>query len=279
MVSFFNVNDIKGECYGGDSTKLTDAEVSTFIGGKAGGYGKSAYMLVYECKNKNSMRVVKNSTEVAADKEVAEIVEIVEFKSVTKETPQWLTEKVTNDNIGFVIDRQIFHDQFFKLISLVLKHITQDLMKSSGNYDHAYSREHFWTLKLLSTQISQKVMFDFLTHFGPNEMITPVKDSMNDLINYADSPRTFLLFKEDKSILLDFLQRVFDADDMVYFFKLMMECDHEPSRRSTAEIASKVMAQSFHVTANVKEHEGNTKDDPKVLELQKTAEHILSRCF
>jgi hypothetical protein len=58
MVSFFNVNDIKGECYGGDSTKLTDIEISTFIGGKGANYGKSAYMLVYECKKKNPMRIV-----------------------------------------------------------------------------------------------------------------------------------------------------------------------------------------------------------------------------
>ena len=91
-------------------------------------------------------------------------------------------------------------------------------MKSSGTYDYAYSREHFWTLKLLSMQISQKVMFDFLTHYGPNDTMQPVFDSMTDIINYADSPRTFLLFKDDPSILLDLLQKIFDADDMANFF-------------------------------------------------------------
>jgi hypothetical protein len=160
-----------------------------------------------------------------------------------------------------------------------MKHISGDLMKSSGTFDYEYSREHFWTLKLLSMQISQKVMFDFMTHTGPNETMQPVFDSMTNIINYADSPRTFLLFKEDPSILLDLLQKIFDADDMVNFFKIMMDCDTEGSRNKIARISSKVMNQSFHVTYNVKEHEGITKDDPKVVGLQKTAEFVLCRAF
>ena len=58
-----------------------------------------------------------------------------------------------------------------------------------------------------------------------------------------------------------------------------MNCDTEAARKTTARIASKVMTQAFHVTYNVKEHEGVTKDDPKVVGLQKTAEFVLGRAF
>jgi hypothetical protein len=122
-------------------------------------------------------------------------------------------------------------------------------------------------------------MFDFLTHSGPNEMIKTLSSSMNDMINYADSPRTFLLFKDDPSILMDFLVRVFDTDDMVYFFKIMMECDTEASRNAVSEISAKVLRQAFHVTYNVKEHGEVKRDDPKVIQLQKSAEHIIYRAF
>jgi hypothetical protein len=66
---------------------------------------------------------------------------------------------------------------------------------------------------------------------------------------------------------MDFLVRVFDNDDMVYFFKIMMDCDTEASRNAVCEISAKVLRQAFHVTYNVKEHEGVKRDDPKVVQL------------
>lgn len=41
--------------------------------------------------------------------------------------PEWLRSMVQKDNTDFVIDRQVFNTQFFKLVMLVLKHISADL--------------------------------------------------------------------------------------------------------------------------------------------------------
>jgi hypothetical protein len=55
----FSFNDLKGDAYGGDLAALTEAETEMFIADKGSDYGKSAYMLIYERKKKNDLRIVE----------------------------------------------------------------------------------------------------------------------------------------------------------------------------------------------------------------------------
>ena len=71
---------------------MQDSEVSSI----ADGWGKSAYMLVYERKTKSKIREVNVET-----KEVS----TVEWKQIPFTVPDWIKSMVKQDNIEFVIDR------------------------------------------------------------------------------------------------------------------------------------------------------------------------------
>ena len=69
-----------------------------------------------------------------------------------------------DDNTQFVIDRQVFHEQFFHLVKLILKHISSNLVYSSHNYDYQYLK-YFHRMKLFALRIAYKVEYEFLTHY------------------------------------------------------------------------------------------------------------------
>jgi hypothetical protein len=54
-VNSYSFSSMAGEAFGGDSTYLSNDEVTKFMSSETG-YGKSAYMLVYECKKKKDVR-------------------------------------------------------------------------------------------------------------------------------------------------------------------------------------------------------------------------------
>lgn len=49
------MSQLAGEAYGGDGTSLKNDEVTKLLQADKG-YGKSAYMLVYECKKRKDVR-------------------------------------------------------------------------------------------------------------------------------------------------------------------------------------------------------------------------------
>jgi len=65
-VSFFSFKDVATDAFGGDQTSVTKTEVENFLNDQNAAWGKSAYMLFYECKKKKPIRqvkVVKTETE------------------------------------------------------------------------------------------------------------------------------------------------------------------------------------------------------------------------
>lgn len=48
-VTSYYFKDLPGEAYGGDAASFKESEVEKFFAGSEQSYGKSAYMLVYEC--------------------------------------------------------------------------------------------------------------------------------------------------------------------------------------------------------------------------------------
>jgi ubiquitin carboxyl-terminal hydrolase 34 len=147
QTTMFTFSDLKGDAFGGDLSSLTSAETEMFIADKGSSYGKSAYMLVYERKKKNDLRIVE--VPEAAEKEGAEdekmeeikteeVITRVPWREANPSVPDWVKDLVKDDNVEFVIDKQVFHEQFFKLISLVLKHIAQELCMTSHLYHISY---------------------------------------------------------------------------------------------------------------------------------------------
>jgi ubiquitin carboxyl-terminal hydrolase 34 len=55
-VSSYYFKDLPGEAFGGDQASLKESEVEKFLANTEKAYGKSAYMLVYECQRKKPIR-------------------------------------------------------------------------------------------------------------------------------------------------------------------------------------------------------------------------------
>jgi hypothetical protein len=53
---------------------------------------------------------------------------MIPFNQIENKVPEWLETLVETDNVEFVIDRQVFDDKFFTLMSLILKHIANNMV-------------------------------------------------------------------------------------------------------------------------------------------------------
>ena len=111
---------------------MTDAELASFLASGAQTYGKSAYMLVYERKSKKNLREIgvksAKESEKKADADSQQIVEganeeakQVDFRTVPRYVPEWIKKEVLEDNKNFLIDAQMFHDDFFDHIKALFK--------------------------------------------------------------------------------------------------------------------------------------------------------------
>ena len=118
-------------------------------GGGTKTYGKSAYMLVYERKSKKDLRVVDQTGE-------EEKVSKVGFRQVEQFVPDWINELVAGDNKTFIVDQNVFSDQFFNTIKNIFKYINTDRIMGQYGYPQDYI-VHFDTMKEACLEISGKV--------------------------------------------------------------------------------------------------------------------------
>jgi hypothetical protein len=91
---YFAFSDLGKEAFGNEVSNFSQRESS----------GKSAYMLVYERKQKTSIRQIS-----CEDKSE----QLLPYKSIEPTVPEWLSSEVKKDNMDFVIDRLVFDDNFF----------------------------------------------------------------------------------------------------------------------------------------------------------------------
>lgn len=137
-VSDYDISNLERDSFGGDASNLTQDElyISNTSGG--GGYGKNAYMLIYEKKLKQPIREVVNKQTDAAVYEEEEKTRLVNYSQVERFIPDWIDEKIKKGNTEFVIDRQVFHNQFFLLIKLTLSQIATELAMTKTQYNSDY---------------------------------------------------------------------------------------------------------------------------------------------
>lgn len=94
-------------------------------------WGKNAYMLIYERKHKRTIREIDLDQKLKSSKsDQEEQTKNVDYSRIQKHVPEWISKMVEKDNVDFVIDRQVFSNQFFFLIKLALKHISSNLVMS-----------------------------------------------------------------------------------------------------------------------------------------------------
>lgn len=191
---------------------MTDAQLAAFLSGGGGGtktYGKSAYVLFYERKSK------KNLIEHHKDKDTGEEKPVeVDFRSVEKFVPSWISELVAADNKSFIVDSTIFSDTFFDFVKNTFKQINTDLIMTQSAYPHLYSR-HFDSMKEACLEISGKVLYDMLAHYDHNIMISDTCAAITTIITFTDSGMKVL--DGEQAAMVKFLKK-FVLDEREHFF-------------------------------------------------------------
>lgn len=69
----------------------------------------------------------------------------MQWKEILNFVPESIKEMVRKDNTEFVVDRQVFHNQFFHLINLVLKHIANNLLLSTSAFPSDFEYRKYVT--------------------------------------------------------------------------------------------------------------------------------------
>jgi hypothetical protein len=110
----FNFEKMKEECYGGDGKSGNDDSWSF-----GGSYGKSAYMLVYERKTKNPLKILVNAEElketqdngekVIHDEKKDEHYKLIDFREGVEDiAPNQIYKQVFEDNQKFEFENDIY---------------------------------------------------------------------------------------------------------------------------------------------------------------------------
>ena len=105
---------------------------------------------------------------------------------MTKFVPDWIKDQVLSDNKNFTTDSQLFNEDFMSLMRSMFKVIGGDIVMTSHRYDYAYQK-HFDLLKQEALQLSSTVMFDMLSYYDKNSVLSNIASDSASILTFCDS--------------------------------------------------------------------------------------------
>jgi hypothetical protein len=162
--------------------------------------------------------------------------------------PAWISDVVSADNRSFLVDSQLFDDQFFELLRAVFKVIGSELMLTSHTYEYSYQVQHFPRLKETSLQLAAKVVFDMLCYYDRNTQLGAVVDHVGSIITFSDSRHS--LKGGATSTVANFLLRVLLDDNGEHFLKIMFTCTDASSRKHAGKLVGRALSRLFKLYAD-----------------------------
>lgn len=133
----------------------------------------------------------------------SEKYKLIPYKSIDSFVPDWMRGQILQDNQMFLIDRHLYHEQFFTFIKNTLRHVANHSVMSQHHYKIDYLH-NFTKLKRVCFQITQKVMFDMLSYYLYNTSMSDITSSAETIMTFSDSPYTFS--KGEPSLLHEILR-------------------------------------------------------------------------
>lgn len=118
----FQHSKLKEECYGGDSGGSGGFGLSSLDGWglSGGGYGKSGYMLFYEKRKKNPIKLLvpSSASEKEGDEKKEKEYTDVDFRDAitAQDQPNRIFKKVLEDNKKYGFENEVYSDTFFDFI-------------------------------------------------------------------------------------------------------------------------------------------------------------------
>ena len=124
-VTDYNFEKLKEDCYGGDGKNGETGGDSWSFGGS---YGQSAYMLIYEKRQKRPLKILATPEEIAQNKDQFihdpkkdEYYKMVDYRNAVEDiAPNAIYKQVFEDNYKFEFENDIYSNEFFDFVKGII---------------------------------------------------------------------------------------------------------------------------------------------------------------
>jgi hypothetical protein len=125
-VTEYNVEKLREDCFGGDGKSGDGGSDSWSFGGS---YGQSAYMLVYERRQKRPLKILATPEEVAEqgkekfqyDAKKEEHYKLIDYREGVEDiAPNAIYKQVFEDNHKFEFENDIYSTEFFEFVKSII---------------------------------------------------------------------------------------------------------------------------------------------------------------
>ena len=172
----------------------------------------------------------------------------------------------------FLIDRHIYHEQFFNFIRDTLKHIANHSVMTQHLYKLDYMQQ-FHKLKRVAFSIAQKVNLDMQAYYMNNSQMTDITASMQTILTFSDSPYTF--FRGDPSILHQVLKTSYMEDECQHLMTIMFLCTDKTSRFYIGKFTTIVINKIYQIYSDTAKKDNGIPDSLELL--KQDADKILCK--
>ena len=229
-VTEYNFEKLKADCYGGDGKSGGGMDTDSFSFG--GSYGQSAYMLVYEKRQKRPLKILATPEEVAEKKEdilydakKEEHYKLIDYKNGVQDiAPNDIYKQVFEDNHKFEFENDIYSNEFFEFVRQIIVAV-HTLDQDRKHQDTAELRQ----AKEGMLHVAKKTILDLLAKSFHNNSIKQLVEALIEVFN------------RDPSLCHKFLENLFAEDDCDYIFDILLECSDPTSRLYTATLMKFVL--------------------------------------
>jgi len=221
-VTEYNFEKLKEDCYGGDG-KSGDSDSWSF----GGTYGQSAYMLVYEKRQKRPLKILATPEEVQTKKESLlydekkeEHYKLIDYRECVEDIPpNSIYKQVYEDNFKLDFENDIYSAEFFEFIRQITTAV------QALDQDRKYhGLPELDSAKRNMLAVSKKTILDLLAKCYQNTSIKQLVEALTELMN------------RDPSLCELFLDQCFKEDNCNYLFEIMLEATDAVARNHVSNL-------------------------------------------
>ena len=214
----FNFEKLKDDCYGGDGKGGSDDGW-----GFGGSYGKSAYMLYYERRKKNPIKILVTPEEAEQAKAAGQKIEtdpknneqfkLVDYRQGVEDiAASQIYKQVFEDNSTFEFENDIYSVEFFEFIKGIINAV------ASLDKDERNPKEIMDSVKNNILQVGKKTVLEILSKSFYNSSMKQMVEALIEI------------FKKDDSLCYKFMDQCMKEDNGDYLLELMLECPDNTAR-------------------------------------------------
>lgn len=263
-VSDYNFDDLKADAFGGSSGS------DDWFGGifKSSSYGKSAYVLVYEKRFKNAIKILIPEVKTEATEGQIE-EEKINFKPKAPQVipegaviktdpknneryyeipmnkikmfiPNTIYKEIWEDNLEFSFEKLIYSKEFYEFVKELMvgtigfkERIASLPENERGEVDNVIAN---------MTTVGNKIAYEVLVKAYHNYKLGDVADT---LIRLYDA--------SDQAVLntMHYILKDENEDSLLYVFQVLLTCNDKISRNNTAKLVSSLVNRCFEIEKDI----------------------------